>query len=242
MVATVGAVAAVAVAAVALNREARQRAFSFFWVTLGVSASTDAAFGQLKRSLLAAETVSGDVLDLGAGTGVNVKHVARAGAVSSYTAVEPNVHFHALLRQEAAAHLPEGTPVHVTTGSAGGVVLPVPDDSVDVVVATLVLCSVPDPAGTVAEVRRVLRPGGRFVFLEHVAAPADRRGLRLAQKAVTVSGLWALFGDGCDVERDTGAVIADVPGGWQDVNITSTMSDMGPPFVRPIVYGRVVKG
>jgi ubiquinone/menaquinone biosynthesis C-methylase UbiE len=65
--------------------------------------------------------------------------------------------------------------------------LPFADESVDVVLSTLVLCSVPDPAAALAEVRRVLRPRGRFVFVEHVAAP-PRTMLRRAQASCARRG------------------------------------------------------
>src|SRR5271170_1566587 len=111
-----------------------------------------------RRDLLS--TLSGRVLELGAGTGANVPFYPPA--VRSLVLAEPDPHMLARLRARA--------PVDAELLSASCDGVPVPDASVDAVVATLLLCSVPDPSRALAEIRRVLRPGGTFVFLEHVAA------------------------------------------------------------------------
>lgn len=82
--------------------------------------------------------------------------------------------------------------------------LDLPDTSVDAVISGLVLCTVADPAGVVAEVQRVLRPGGRYALLEHVAAP-EGTALRRMQRAVRRPWGWAF--EGCSVERDLRTVI-----------------------------------
>jgi SAM-dependent methyltransferase len=83
-------------------------------------------------------------------------------------------------------------------------VIPVPDDSVDTVICSLVLCTVPDPDAAISEIRRVLRPGGTFRFVEHIAAhPASPR--RWIQTALRRPWSW-LF-EGCQLCRDTGALI-----------------------------------
>ena len=81
-----------------------------------------------------------------------------------------------------------------------------PDGSVDAVVSTLVLCTVDDPAAVVAEVRRILRPGGRFLVLEHVAAP-DGGPLDRLQRLLWTGWRWAF--EGCDLQRHTGDLLAD---------------------------------
>jgi len=82
--------------------------------------------------------------------------------------------------------------------------LPFPDDSFDTVVSTLVLCTVEDPTRTLSEVRRVLRPGGSLLFIEHVRAESP--GLARAQNAL--HGPWFAIGHGCHCNRDTAAAIA----------------------------------
>ncbi len=92
-------------------------------------------------------------------------------------------------------------PVSVRPGTAEE--LPLEDESVDAVLASLVLCTVPDQARALAEARRVLRPGGELRFYEHVRA--EDRGLARFQDVVTV--VWPFFAGGCHPNRDTGAAI-----------------------------------
>ena len=113
--------------------------------------------------------------------------------------VEPNPFFHDRLRARG-----ERLRIDVDVRAATAEALPAADHSVDAVVSSLVLCSVRDPEATLREVRRVLRPGGRFVFVEHVAA-AHGTGLRVAQRAVRP--VWRALSDGCHPDRDTGRLI-----------------------------------
>jgi ubiquinone/menaquinone biosynthesis C-methylase UbiE len=136
------------------------------------------------------------VLEIGPGTGVNLPYLQPG---IRWTGVEPNAYLREETRAEAARR---GVDARVLTGVAGQ--LPLPDRSVDAVVATLVLCSVPDQDAALAEVRRALRPGGRFVFIEHVGAP---RGTWLRRVQRLVRPVWRIFGDGCHLDRDTVAAI-----------------------------------
>jgi SAM-dependent methyltransferase len=147
-----------------------------------------------KRALLG--DLRGEVLEIGPGTGVNLAYLP-AGV--RWTGVEPN----AYLRDEtAAAAARRGIEARVLPGVAES--LPLPDRSVDAVVATLVLCSVRDQDAALAEVRRVLRPGGRFVFVEHIGAPS---GSLLRRTQRLVRPLWRIVGDGCHPDRDTVAAV-----------------------------------
>ena len=148
-----------------------------------------------KRDLLGA--LGGTVLEIGPGTGANLTYFAPG---IRWLGIEPNPYMERYLAREAARL---GRRIEVRGGTAER--LDLMDASVDAVVSTLVLCSVPDQALALAEVRRVLRPGGRFVFLEHVAAP---RGtwLRRAQRAIRPA--WRLLGDGCSPDRETWQAIA----------------------------------
>jgi SAM-dependent methyltransferase len=131
------------------------------------------------------------VLELGAGHGANFRYLAPGTHV---IAVEPNAHAHASLRAAAARHR-----VTVDVRAAVAERLPVPDASVDAVISSLVLCTVADPARALAEVRRVLRPGGRFWSVEHVAAP---QGSRIAGVQRLVERPWRWLFEGCDTHRD----------------------------------------
>lgn len=147
-----------------------------------------------KRALL--DGLDGDVLEIGPGGGPNLAYFA---PTVRWVGVEPNPYMHPYLQRAAARR---GLTVELRQGT--GEDLPADDHSMDAVVCTLVLCSVQDQAQVLAEVRRVLRPGGRFIFLEHVAAPAHS-GLRRVQNGVRP--LWQLLGDGCRPNRETGDAI-----------------------------------
>lgn len=133
------------------------------------------------------------VVEVGAGTGLNARYLP-AGA--RWVVVEPNVHFHARIRAAAVAH---GLALDLSAGTAEA--LPLADGTADAVVSTLVLCSVADVDAALAEARRVLRPGGRFVFVEHVTAPAGT-ARRWWQRALRAP--WRAVADGCHPDRETG--------------------------------------
>jgi ubiquinone/menaquinone biosynthesis C-methylase UbiE len=173
-------------------RDFRQRLFARFYDR--VQASYDARMAPLKEALFA--DLSGTVVEIGPGTGANLLHLPRD---VHWIGIEPNPHMQARLRQRAAA---TGIAAEFRPASAQG--LELDDASVDVVLSTLVLCSVPDPAAVLVEVRRVLRPGGRFVFIEHVAAP---RGTRLWRMQRLLGPLWSLMADGCRPDRELGVAI-----------------------------------
>ncbi len=168
-----------------------------WWLAVVLGRARDAdrrAYGARKRALLGG--LGPDVVEIGAGVGVNAEYL---GAGTRWRVVEPNGYMHAGLRRAAAAH---GLALEIATGTAEA--LPFPDASADAVVATLVLCSVSNPAAALAEARRVLRPGGRFVFVEHVAAEPGSV-LRPVQRALRAP--WGVVADGCRPDRDTEALI-----------------------------------
>src|SRR6184192_3710117 len=115
------------------------------------------------------EGLAGRVLEVGAGNGLNFVHYP--DTVTEVVAIEPEPFLRA--RAEEAANLTT-VPIRVVDGVAGR--LPVDDQSMDAAVASLVLCSVPDQAAALAELRRVIRPGGQLRFYEHVHS--DRQPLR----------------------------------------------------------------
>lgn len=148
----------------------------------------------LRRELLAG--LAGRVLDLGAGDGANFAHLP--ATVTEVVAVEPEPY----LREQAQRNASRApVPVTVVDGLADR--LPLDDGGVDAAVTALVLCSVPDQAAALAELRRVIRPGGELRFLEHVVAGPGERGLHALQRAVDASGLWPRIAGGCHTSRDT---------------------------------------
>jgi ubiquinone/menaquinone biosynthesis C-methylase UbiE len=140
--------------------------------------------------------LAGRAVEVGAGTGLNFRHYPPA--VTEVVAVEPEPYLRARA-EEAAASVP--VPVAVVDGMAER--LPLDDAACDAGVASLVLCSVADQAAALAELRRVIRPGGELRFYEHVrsASPWTAR----AQRAVDV--VWPLLAGGCHTARDTVAAI-----------------------------------
>lgn len=144
-----------------------------------------------RRQLLAG--LAGRVLEVGAGTGVSFGHYPHT--VDEVVAVEPEPYLRELARQEARR-----APVDVEVVDGVADRLPVADGSVDAVVTSLVLCSVADQQATLAELARVLRPGGRLRFFEHVAA--DGRAHRRLQRALDAT-VWPRMFGGCHTARET---------------------------------------
>ena len=175
--------------------------------------------------------LSGTVLEIGPGNGANFPHLP--DRVSRWIGIEPNPHMHAELRRAGALRGIEADFREVTTEG-----MDVGDASVDVVLSTLVLCSVPDPDAVVREIHRILKPGGRFVFLEHVAAPRGS-GLRRLQRLA--KPFWWYFADGCRPDRDLADVIRR--SGFDDLTLHefTVPKDVVPTVVSPHVAGMAVK-
>jgi SAM-dependent methyltransferase len=149
-----------------------------------------------RRRLLAG--LRGRVVELGAGNGLNFAHYP--ATVTEVVAIEPEPSLRAAADQAAQR---AGITVTVRAGTADW--LPLADGEMDAAVASLVLCSVPDQTSALAELHRVLRPGGELRFYEHVIARCQpkRTILQLADR----SGLWPAIAGGCHPARDTGAAI-----------------------------------
>jgi len=145
------------------------------------------------------------VVELGSGAGASMRYLAPG---SRLIAIEPNPHAQGALRRNAARY---GIDLEIRRERAESTGLP--SASVDAVICTLVLCTVEDPAAALAEVHRILRPGGRFVFIEHVGSgPGPVRALQRL-----VGRPWRFAFDGCCLDRDTVAAIAAC--GFADVRI-----------------------
>jgi ubiquinone/menaquinone biosynthesis C-methylase UbiE len=174
-------------------------------------------------------TARGATLELGAGTGLNLRHYP--AAVTDLVLAEPDRHMARRLR----ARLSEaGRPAEVVEAPAER--LPFEDGRFDTVVVTLVLCTVRDPARALDEIARVLKSGGRLLFLEHVRAP---NGTRLARWQDRLERPWGWFGAGCHPNRDTIAALDASP-------LSVESADRGelpkaPPIVRPLVAGVAVR-
>lgn len=146
---------------------------------------------------------AGDVLELGLGTGLNLPSYE---GISSLVAVEPDPHMRRRAQRRA-----EKLGVDVKIEDCFAEELPYPDASFDTIVATFVLCTIPDAAAALREARRVLRPDGRLLFAEHVASsyPIPLRLQNL------IDPVWGHFAGGCHVNRDALSLIRE--GGFQHV-------------------------
>jgi SAM-dependent methyltransferase len=151
-------------------------------------------YARLKRRLFA--DLPSVVLEVGAGTGANLRYLPRGTRV---LACEPNTFMHAALERRARR-----VGVYLKVYGCSAERVPLPTASVDAVIASLVLCTVEDPLAVLNEIRRVLRPGGRFLCIEHVAAPAHTAVGRL-QRALQRPWSW-LF-EGCHTHRTTGQLL-----------------------------------
>jgi SAM-dependent methyltransferase len=155
------------------------------------------------------------VVELGPGSGANLRYLP-AGA--RLIAIEPNRQMHDVLRRRA-----EQCGIDLDLRGLAGENLDLSSASVDFVFSSLVLCSVDSPAQVLAEVRRVLRPGGRFVCVEHVAAPVGSGNYGL-QRMIRRPWKWVF--EGCDLCRDTGSTLRSA--GFAQVDVQ--------PLVLPTIF------
>ncbi len=197
------------------------RMFSAFY-DRAFEATEEAGLRRIREELLAG--AGGRVLELGAGTGLNLDLYPED--VAELVLAEPDPHMAKQLRAKLAA-----SPRAASLVEAPAERLPFEDSSFDVAVSALVLCTVPDPRAALAELARVLKPGGRLLYLEHVRAEDPG----LARWEDRLEKPWRFLGDGCHCNRDTVATIAASPLVLDEVN-RGTMPK-APPIVRPLRWG-----
>ena len=178
-----------------MSRSVRHPIFARVYARISASAEAKGAADH-RREMLAG--LAGRVVEVGAGNGLNFAHYP--ATVTEVVAVEPEPHLRNLAQ---AAGSEVAVPITVVDGTADA--LPLEDGSCDAAVCSLVLCSVHDQQAALAEVRRVLRPGGELRFYEHVLA--DTPGLARVQRVVDV--VHPFVSGGCHVTRDTEAAIVD---------------------------------
>jgi ubiquinone/menaquinone biosynthesis C-methylase UbiE len=176
-----------------MSEEVRHPLFARFFARL--AAKGEEAGAREHRQRLLAGT-RGRVIEVGAGNGLNFPHYPPE--VSELVAVEPEDYLRAKAGEAA-----EGAPVPISVVDGLADRLPAEDSSFDAAVASLVLCSVPDQASALAEIRRVLKPDGELRFYEHVLAESPRRA-RIQNR---VAWFWPKVGGGCHPNRDTVAAI-----------------------------------
>ncbi|MFQ4143943.1 class I SAM-dependent methyltransferase [Chlorogloeopsis sp. ULAP02] len=197
----------------------------FAWMMAHGTAKYEEEIADRKRALFT--ELHGNVLEIGPGTGCNLSYYP---SDVHWIGIEPNPFMHPYLQQEAERL---GLGIDLCNGTAEH--LEVEDNSMDAVVSTLVLCSVNNLAAVLQEVIRVLKPGGRFFFLEHVAAPQGTI-LRLIQHGIRP--LWKTLGDGCHPDRETWIALENA--GFERVDYQHFRANV-PAIVSPQIIGVAVK-
>jgi ubiquinone/menaquinone biosynthesis C-methylase UbiE len=177
-----------------------------------------------RRKLLAA--ASGRVLEVGAGTGFNLAHYPEG--VDDLTLTDE---LDGMLRRAERRASEAGR--RVATRTAPVESLPFEDGTFDTVVGSLLLCSVDDQARALAEIRRVLKPGGQYLFLEHVRSSDPR----VARSQDRWEGAWRVITMGCHPNRDTLPRIRSV---FAVEELEQSELPLGPKIVRPYVLGRAI--
>jgi len=159
----------------------------------------DVALGKHTEGVRArvAGGLQGEVLEVGFGSGRNVPHLPRE--VTRLVAVDPAVHGRRLAAQRLAA-----SEVPVEFVGLDGQQLPLEDESIDHVLVTWTLCTIPDVQRALGEMHRVLRPGGALHFVEHGRSPNPRS----ARRQQRISPLWGKLAGGCRLDRPIPELIA----------------------------------
>lgn len=184
-----------------------------------------AGMRERRRRLLA--SARGRVLEIGAGTGLNLDHYP--AGVDELLLSEPAPPMAKRLSQRLSK---SGLKGEVLDAKAER--LPLPDASVDTVVSTMVLCTVGDPVGALAEIKRVLAPDGRLLFCEHVRSDSPR----LERWQRRLAGPWAAFAEGCRCDQPTLELIR------RELRIERLEHESWrrmPSLVRPLVLGEAVR-
>ncbi|MGV1010445.1 MAG: class I SAM-dependent methyltransferase [Dermatophilaceae bacterium] len=186
---------------------------------------------QRRRQLL--DEAAGRVLEIGAGTGLNVPHYGRRVDELVLTEPDRGMVRHLQRRVDSLGRRTDAAgPATASVVPAPAEALPFPDASFDTAVTTMVLCTVPDPAAAIRELRRVLRPGGRLLLIEHVRADHSPT---LARWQHRLRQPWKSFAAGCRADQDTTALLADA--GW-GVQALDAQTWHGMPFiVHPLLVG-----
>jgi ubiquinone/menaquinone biosynthesis C-methylase UbiE len=196
------------------------------WYPVVMGWSEDAGQRATRAELLA--RARGRTLEIGAGSGCNLPHFTPA--VTELVVSEPSPHMHEhLIRALSERPPPVGSWQLVECGAEA---LPFDDDSFDTVSAAFVHCTIPDPAAALREIARVLRPGGEYLFMEHVRSP-DSRLLAAVQDLVERPHTWVAAG--CHPNRRMVELLGRSP-----LEISELEHDRMPrssPTVRPTIRG-----
>jgi ubiquinone/menaquinone biosynthesis C-methylase UbiE len=191
-----------------------------------------AGLGEIRTRTLA--TARGRTLEIASGNGHNLGHYP--ATVTSLVLAEPDPHMYSRLLQQMSKRSAgtRNVSIEVSAVQASAEELPFADGTFDSVVCTLGLCTIPDPVRALAEVRRVLVPGGRYCFVEHVRSGAAGR----ARIQDLITPVWRRVAGGCHPNRDARAAIEAA--GFDIEQIESGPMPKAPMPLRPMIYGAAV--
>lgn len=198
--------------------------FAWFYSRLAPKADARGAAEHREKLL---EKASGRVVEVGAGTGLNLRHYP--SGVAEVVATEPDPH---MFRRLTDAVGSASVPVRLERAPAD--MLPVADGWADTFVCSLVLCSVPDQVAALAEAHRVLRPGGRLLFYEHVRSDDPR----FARQQDRVERVWQRFAGGCHPNRDT---VGTIRAAGFEVEELDRWDERGTWLAKPHVLGTAAR-
>ncbi len=185
----------------------------------------DSILGRYRREVLA--DVSGDVLEVGFGTGLNLPYYP--DHIRQLVTVDPSPGVHRLAQKRLAT-----SPIVVEHRMVSGEALPMADQSFDSVVSTFTLCSIPDVEQALAEIYRVLRPGGRFFFVEH--GLSNEPGIQRWQHRLTP--IQKRIAGGCPLNRDMGQLIGQQ---FDQVELEAAYAEKLPKLAGYFYQGVAIK-
>lgn len=174
------------------------------------------------------QNLTGTIVEIGPGAGGNFEYMNEG---TEWTGLEPNASFHSFLLKRA-----EEKKIHAKILSTESEQFPLPDNYADIIICTLVLCSVKDPLRIISEVRRVLKPGGKYYFIEHVAAP---QGTFLRSMQNFSNPINRIIADGCNCNRETWNAIHHA--GFSHVKLSHARMGGSMLIHSPHVFGYAVK-
>ncbi len=196
------------------------------WLLNQLENTMDKQYGRRKRSMFS--RLPSKIVEIGPGTGANFRYYSPG---TKLIAIEPNSMMHPYLETNAERYRLR---LQIQTGR--GEEIQLEDETTEAVVGTLVLCTVENPQQVLTEVHRILKPGGRYLFLEHVAAPGGTR-LRAVQDLLHVP--WHRLFDGCNLNRDTDSLLRS--GEFSAVDMDCFLLDSPFMPVAPHIFGQAVK-